>query len=169
LAVHRRHASLFVWAFAAWVLLTWTRTLEQLLFGVGVAAATAVACAPLGSAAAPWALLRPARLAGLVRLLGWSAARIVAANLSLSRRIWSPSRPLRPGMVIVGSEVGTDGAVTAVALITSLIVDNQIIDLDRERRELQYHAVWIDRPDPEANRSRINGPLEARLLPFTRP
>jgi multicomponent Na+:H+ antiporter subunit E len=56
--------------------------------------------------------------------------------------------------------------VTAVALISSLIVDNQIVDLDRSRAELQYHAVWIDSTETDANRAVINGPLEARLRPF---
>jgi len=165
--VYRRHLSLFVWALAVWVLLTWTRTLEQLLVGVAVAAGTAVACAPLGPVAAPWTQLRPDRLIAAARLVVWSAGRIVVANLSLSRRIWSPGRPLRPGMVIVGTDVGSDGALTAVALISSLIVDNQCVDLDGERCEIQYHSVWIDSPGPEANRGRINGPLDARLRRLT--
>jgi multicomponent Na+:H+ antiporter subunit E len=164
--VFPRAVALFVWAFAAWVLLTWTRTFEQLATGVVVAAVTAAVCAPLGPVAPPWALLRPARLVGAARLAGFVAVKIVRANLSLSRRIWSPSRPLRPGMVVVPTEFDSDGGLTAVALISSLIVDNQIVDLDRSRAELQYHAVWIDSTEPEANRAVINGPLEARLRPF---
>jgi multicomponent Na+:H+ antiporter subunit E len=93
----------------------------------------------------------------------------VDANLSLSRRIWSPSRPLRPGMVVVPTELRSDGGLAAVGLISSLIVDNQIVDVDRDRHELQYHAVWIDSADPEVNRRKINGPLEERLRPFTGP
>jgi multicomponent Na+:H+ antiporter subunit E len=162
-----RRSGLFLWALAVWVLLTWTRTLEQLVVGVIVAGATAVACAPLGPVAEPWALLRPDRLVAAVRLVVWTAGRVVQANLSLSRRIWSPSRPLRPGMVIVPTEARTDGALAAVGLISSLMVDNQIVDLDAARHELQYHAVWIDTPDPADNRDRINGPLETRLRPFT--
>jgi multicomponent Na+:H+ antiporter subunit E len=164
--VFRRAIALFAWAFIVWVLLTWTRTFEQVAMGVVAAAVTAAVCAPLGPVAPPWALLRPARLVGAARLLGFSAVRIVKANLSLSRRIWSPSRPLRPGMVVVPTEFRSDGGLTAVALISSLIVDNQIVDLDRPRAELQYHAVWIDSTDDDANRALINGPLEARLRPF---
>ncbi|MDQ1488879.1 MAG: multicomponent Na+:H+ antiporter subunit [Actinomycetota bacterium] len=162
----RRAVALFAWAYTVWVLLTWTRTFEQLATGVVAATLTAAVCAPLGPVAPPWALLRPARLAGAARLVGFAAVRIVKANLSLSRRIWSPSLPLRPGMVVVPTELRSDGGVTAVALISSLIVDNQIVDLDRSRAELQYHAVWIDSTEPDANRAVINGPLEARLRPF---
>ena len=39
----RRVIALFCWAYAVWVLLTWTRTAEQLLFGAGIAAVVAVA------------------------------------------------------------------------------------------------------------------------------
>ena len=85
------------------------------------------------------------------------------SNLSLSRRIWSPSRPLRPGMVIVPTEMRSDAGLTAVGLVTSLIVDNQIVDIDRKRGELQYHAVWVDTEDPDANRKKINGPVESYL------
>src|SRR5581483_11542116 len=109
------------WAFLAWLLLTWTRTAEQLLFGAGLAVLTGLVCATLGPVAPPWALLRPARLAAVVRLVAFAAVEIVRANLSLSRRIWTPGRPLRPGMVIVPTELDGDGGQTAVALITSLI------------------------------------------------
>jgi multicomponent Na+:H+ antiporter subunit E len=45
-----RLAGLFCWAFGVWVLLTWTLTAEQLLFGAVAAAVVALALAPLG----PW-------------------------------------------------------------------------------------------------------------------
>ncbi|MDP9075595.1 MAG: Na+/H+ antiporter subunit E [Actinomycetota bacterium] len=155
--------ALFAWAFLAWVLLTWTRTTEQLVVGAVVAAVVALCCAPLGDVAAPWALLRPRTLVATARLMGWAAVSIVRSNLSLSRRIWLPSRPVRPGMVIVATDMRSDGELTAVGLVTSLIVDNQIVDLDRRRHRLQYHAVALDSEDPEANRRKINGRIEAYL------
>jgi hypothetical protein len=44
-----------------------------------------------------------------------------------------------------------------------LIVDNQIVDVDRRHHELQYHAVWIASDDPCVNRQVMNGPVEALL------
>ncbi|HVW33891.1 MAG TPA: Na+/H+ antiporter subunit E [Acidimicrobiia bacterium] len=161
-----RFAAPSAWAFLTWLVLTWTRTAEQLIVGVGVALAAGVVCAPLGRLAPPWAVLRPRRLVAAARLVGFTAGQIVRANLSLARRIWLPSRPLRAGMVIVPTELRSDGGLAAVGIISSLIVDNQIVDLDRRRHELQYHAVSIEDLDPEVNRKRINGPLEARLRPF---
>jgi multicomponent Na+:H+ antiporter subunit E len=88
--------------------------------------------------------------------------RIVRANLSLARRVWLPSLPLRSGMVIVPTEFSSEGALAAVGLITSVIVDNQLVDLDVAQAELQYHGVWVS-TDPQENRKRMNGPVEARL------
>jgi multicomponent Na+:H+ antiporter subunit E len=159
----RRVIGLWAWAYLVWTVLTWTFTLEQVLCGVAAAAVVAVALAPLGEVSGPWALLRPGRLMVVLRILATAAGRSVVANLRLSRRIWAPSRPLESGMVVVPTHQRTDGGLTAVALITSLIVDDQFVDLDRARGLLQYHAVSVPSRDPvEASRV-INMPVE-RLL-----
>ena len=51
-------------------------------------------------------------------------------------------------MVIVPTTESSDGGLAAVGLITSLIVDNQIVDLDRATHRLQYHAVAVPSLDP---------------------
>jgi multicomponent Na+:H+ antiporter subunit E len=170
----RRILALWCWAYLVWVLLTWTLTVETQLFGAGIALAVAAALAPLGEVAGPWRLLTPRRLAGAILLLGSAAGRIVLANLRLSRLIWHPrlrrpDGPLRSGMVIVPTRYQSAGQLTAVGLITSLIVDNQIADLDRSRRELQYHAVEVPDGDPEQAAAGINEPVEHRLAPFAAP
>jgi len=167
----RRMAALWCWAYLVWVLLTWTLTVEMQLFGAGVALAVAAALAPLGEVAGPWQLLRPGRLAAAALLLGSAAGRIVLANLRLSRLIWHPrlrhpGGPLRSGMVIVPTRYTSAGQLTAVGLITSVIVDNQITDVDRDRHELQYHAVVVPEGGQDQARDEINGPVERRLRPF---
>lgn len=57
------------------------------------------------------------------------------------------------------SELG----LTVVGVVSSLIVDNQIVDVDRSRGRLLYHAVDVPPRDPEVARDRINGPLERHL------
>jgi multicomponent Na+:H+ antiporter subunit E len=163
----RRGLALFCVAFAVWILLSWTATLEQLIVGAVCSVLVAVVCAPLGPVAAPWSM-RPRRMLAIATTSAWAVGRIVRANLSLSRRIWTPRPPLRPGMVIVATEMESEGELTAVGLISSLIVDNQIVDVDRSRHELLYHAVWIDSGDPADNRRKINGPLEERIRAIVR-
>src|SRR6266516_2457768 len=98
-----RTVSLAMWAYATWILLTWTATAEQLLFGAGLALAVSAVLAPLGPAVGPWHALTPRRLASLLWLAIDALRRIVRANLSLARREWSPSRPLHSGMVVVAT------------------------------------------------------------------
>lgn len=153
--------ALALWAFAAWLVLTWTVDSEQLIAGAILAVCVAVALAPLGSAAGPWQLVR--HLPGLLRLVAACLVRIVRANLSLAGRIWRPSRPLASGMVVVPTETRTPAEQAATGLLTSLIVDNQIVELGE--REFQYHAVSVPAEDPAEH---INAPTERLILPLTR-
>jgi multicomponent Na+:H+ antiporter subunit E len=161
-----RLIGLWCWGYLVWALLTWTLTVEQVLLGAFIAAAVAVALAPLGEVAGPWKLLRPRALAGGVWLLLAAAGRVLLANLRLSRRIWDPRRPLASGMVITPTRERTDGGLAAVGVISSLIVDNQITDLDARAHELQYHAVAVPHGGPEDVRAQVNGPVEDLLKPF---
>ena len=162
----QRGFALAVWSYGVWLLLTWTATAEQLLFGAVLALAVGFALAPLGPVAGPWQLLHPARLLAVARLGGFAATHIVRANVGLARRIWLPSRPLRSGMVIVSTRARTDGELAATGVITSLIVDNQLVDLDRSERVLQYHAVDVPEGDPAES---INAPVERRVAKVRRP
>jgi multicomponent Na+:H+ antiporter subunit E len=161
-----RVAALWCWAYLVWVLLTWTLTVEQLLFGAVVALVVAVALAPLGEVAGPWRLLRPRALVGGAWLVIAAAGQVLLANLRLSRRIWDPRRPLASGMVITPTRERQDWGLAAVGVISSLIVDNQIVDLDARARELQYHAVAVPDGGAEQARGQINGPVEDLLKPF---
>lgn len=148
---------------ATWLLLTWTRTWSQLLFGAALSLIVAIGLSKLGNVAEPWRFLGPRRLFHALALAASSAGRIVRANLSLARRIWSPSRPLSSGMVVVPSRLRSEGGVAAVGIISSVIVDNQIVDVDRRGGHLQYHAIAVTSDEPEENRDVINGPIEDRL------
>jgi multicomponent Na+:H+ antiporter subunit E len=158
--VTRRFVALTCWAFLTWVLITWTKTTEQLGFGAGIALAISAGLLLLGRVGAPWRLLEPARLWLVVRLGVTALRRMVVANVILARRIWTPSLPIRPGMLIVPTRTRTTAGITTVGVLTSLIVDNQLVDVDIDRHELLYHAVWVDTTDPDRARDEINGPIE---------
>jgi multicomponent Na+:H+ antiporter subunit E len=162
----RRVVALAAWVFLVWGVVTWTFTLEQVVFGVAFAAAVAVALTPLGEVKGPWWFIRPRRVVAAIRLLLESSRRVLMANLRLSARIWNPRLPLASGMVIVPTQEHTDGGLTAVGLISSLIVDNQITDIDRGHGLLQYHAVSVPEGDREQARDSVNGPIERLLEPL---
>ena len=163
----RRVPPLWCWSVLIWTLLTWTATVEQVLLGLTASLLVALACAPLGSVAGPWALLRPRRIPALLALAGEVAVRLVMANWRLTRTIWS-GRRVPSGMVVVPTSARTDGELTTVGVLTSLIVNSQLVDIDRRRHELHYHVVEVEGRDSDANRHRINGPIEDRVLAVTR-
>ncbi len=162
----RRIAALTGWAYLVWLLLTWSRTLEQQLSGLGLALALGVLFAPLGPVAAPWRLLEPRRMLAVARLTLAALARIIVANLDLARRIWAPSRPLHTGMVIVPTTQRTDGGLAATGLITSLIVASQVVDVDRRHNELQYHGIDVPHGNRKHLEDDINAPIERQLNPI---
>lgn len=164
----RDYAAYATWSFGVWLLLTWTATAEQLVFGAVVAIIVAVALAPLGPVVPPWRVLSPPRLLSIVRLALGSAWQIVVANFVIARRIWAPRSRLRTGMIVVPTDARTDGEVAAVGLITSLIVDNQLVDLDRSKRELQYHAIDVPSAEAGGRYARVNGPTERRVRRIVR-
>ncbi|HKC29258.1 MAG TPA: Na+/H+ antiporter subunit E [Jatrophihabitans sp.] len=161
-----RAIAIGTWAYVVWLLITWTATAEQLIFGGTLALLCGLTLAPLGAAVAPWQLLAPRRLYWIVRLIGYAVVNIVRANVSLARRIWSPSLPIHSGMVVVWSTARTDGEIAATAVITSLIVDNQFVDLDRAKHLMQYHAVEVPDDDPAQH---INAPVEDLIARVRRP
>jgi multicomponent Na+:H+ antiporter subunit E len=161
-----RVAALSIWGYATWLLLTWTATLEMFVSGAVIAVMVAIALAPLGPVARPWAILWPPRLLATIVLTMVSAAKVVKANLLLARFIWSPRPPLTTGMVITDTTMRSEGGLAGVGVLTSLIVDNQVVDVDRERHELLYHVLQ----HPDGGRAgayeAINGPVERRIAPL---
>lgn len=163
-----RWLAAFGWAYLTWTVLSWTASVEAIVVGLVLSALAALACAPLGPLAGPWEVLSPRRAPALGRLGGHVLIRMITANIAMTRRIWTPRRPVPSGMLIVPTSARTDGEYAAVGVLTSVIVDSQLVDLDRQRSELQYHAVAVDSTDPAANRSRINEPVETRIERLTR-
>lgn len=152
---------LVCWCLLAWVLLTWTATTEVLVTGLVVSVVCAVALTPLGPVPPPWRALRPSRAVALLRLGGGLAVRMVRANLVMARRVWSRRPPPRTGMVVVPTQARGSGRVGTVGLLTSLVVDNQVVDVDLSSDTLLYHCLDV----PEGGRyAAVNGPLEQRLL-----
>ena len=121
---------------------------------------------PVGRCGGTLATPDPRRFVGVQRLITAALRRIVLANIELARRIWAPSRSLSSGMVIVPTQERTDGGLAATGLISSLIVDNQIVDINRERSELQYHAVAVPHGNRQHPEDDINAPVERLLRPI---
>lgn len=160
----KRVVALFVWCIATWVVLTWTATVEQAAFGIGVSLTVALALAPLGDVVRPWRLVSPRVLVRLARLTGYVLVEIARANVVLAWRVWHRRPPLRSGLVIAPTRMRSDAGLAAVGLLSSLIVDNQIVDVDRQAHELLYHAVAVPEGGRVSAYHDINEGLERILL-----
>lgn len=158
-------ASVFALCYFVWTLLTWTVTLENLVVGAAVSVLVTAAMLPL-LADTGTIRITPRKMARALVLGALVARNIVVANVVLARRIWSPSRPIRTGMVVVPTKVRSDAGLCAVGVITSLIVDNQIIDVDRARHTMLYHAIVV--PDADAAYDEVNGPVDRRIADMER-
>lgn len=161
----RRYLALACWCYLVWTLLTWTLTAEQIAFGIGFSVVVAVILAPLGEVTPPWRLLDPRVMFRCIRLVVVMLTEIVRANVLLAWLVCHRRPPIRSGMIIVPTKLRTDGGLAATGLLTSLVVDNQIVDVDRNRHELLYHAVLV--PDPSRSAyEQVNGPIERQLQPL---
>jgi multicomponent Na+:H+ antiporter subunit E len=164
----RRVFALFVWCLATWIVLTWTATIEQAAFGVGISLAVAVSLAPFGDVIGPWRLLSPRVLIRIGRLTGFVLVQIAKANVTLAWRVWQRRPPLRTGLVVTPTRMRSDAGIAAVGLLSSLIVDNQIVDVERNRHELLYHAVTVPEGGRVSAYHDINAGLESILLGVVR-
>ncbi len=160
----KRVAALFVWCLATWIVLTWTATIEQAAFGVGISLVVAVALAPLGNVVRPWCLLSPRVLWRMGRLTIFVLVQIARANVSLAWRVWHRRPALESGLVVTPTRMRSDAGLAAVGLLSSLIVDNQIVDVDRGSHELLYHAVTVPEGGRVSAYHDINEGLETILL-----
>lgn len=68
-------------------------------------------------------------------------------------------------MIIVPTKATSDGELAAIGVLTSLVVDNQLVDLDRSEHVLQYHAMAVPKGSP---RDTVNGPIENRVIAVAR-
>lgn len=159
---------LFAWCFLVWLLLSWTATAEQLLTGAAISVAAAVALSPLGPVRGPWHVLRPRVLWPLLRLAGTVARGVVTANVRLAAHIWAPHPSPPSGMVVARTAATSDTQLAATGLLSSLVVDNQLVDVAAAGHELQYHAVTVPGTTPDTVRERVNGPIEDRMPPAGR-
>jgi multicomponent Na+:H+ antiporter subunit E len=155
-------AGLLGWCFLGWVLLTWTATVEVFATGALVALGCALLLAPLGGLPGPWHLLAPRRLGARARLLVLLVTAVARANLHLARRIWSPRLAPRSGMIVLPTRMRGESQVAAVGVLTSLVVDNQLVDVDLATHRLLYHCIEV--PADQEGREAVNGAVERRLL-----
>ncbi|HZF77652.1 MAG TPA: Na+/H+ antiporter subunit E [Acetobacteraceae bacterium] len=139
-----------------WLVLAPAPTMGQVLIGVALALALPVATRGF------WpGRVRVRRPLAALRLLGVVLADIVTANLLVARQVLGPPETLRPGFVEVPLDIADPFVATLLGSIVSLTPGTVSVDIDREHRVLQVHALHVE--DAAAAVTQIKTRYEAPL------
>jgi multicomponent K+:H+ antiporter subunit E len=139
-----------------WLVLAPAPTTGQAMIGLALAVAL-----PLATRGFWPGDVRVRRPVAALRLLGMLIADIIAANLLVARQVLGPPESLRPAFLEVPLDIADPFVATLLGSIVSLTPGTVSVDIDRERRVLQVHALHVD--DAAAAAAQIKSRYEARL------
>jgi multicomponent Na+:H+ antiporter subunit E len=162
----RRRALAFAICLAAWVLLTGSLDLQELVAGVLVSLGV-VAVSPARLHLLDGIVLSAAAPVSVLRYLGAFVMALVRANLDVARRVLSPSLPIRPAVVEIST--GLESGLGRLILANSITLTPGTLTVEVDGERLLVH--WIDCPpgtDPEAAARTIAGGFERHLRGFLR-
>jgi multicomponent Na+:H+ antiporter subunit E len=158
-----RRVTMFVFAFAVWLLLSWVPDLQHVITGVPVAALVAWLAGDF-FVLEPRSLVHPSRhLRFFLQYLPVFIWECLKANLDVAWRVIHPRRPIRPGIVKIRTSLTSDAALTFLANSITLTPGTMAVDVDKEAGLLYVH--WIDvRSDDVEEATRIIASRFERLL-----
>jgi multicomponent Na+:H+ antiporter subunit E len=156
----------FFFSLIFWLLLVGRLDGQELVAGLLVSAAAAALAVGRAPILAGFRLSPTAPLAFVSYLYALLVA-LVRANVDMARRVLSPSLPIRPAMVRVGTSLRSD--LGRLVLANSITLTPGTLSVDIEDDTLLVH--WIDCPPgsdiAEATRA-IAGGFERHLRGFLR-
>jgi multicomponent Na+:H+ antiporter subunit E len=135
-------ATTFTACAVLWLLLTGSFAPVDLLWGLTVCTGVTALTYRLVAFGAPRWMRRP-RKWGAFLALGWEFTKqIIVQNFTLSRRVFSPQLPIRPGIVAVPFNIRRDVPLTILISLVTLTPDTVVLDVDQAKGILYIH--WID-------------------------
>lgn len=159
----RSRIAMFLVALAAWILLSWSVTLQHLVVGVVVSLIVAVSVGDL-FVSRPHMMTHPLRWLNLVfvyaPLLAWEC---VKANFDVAYRVLNPGLPVKPGIVRIKTSLRSDTGLTFLANSITLTPGTMTVDVDAEKGILYIHWINVSSDDPAERASRIAGRFEPVL------
>jgi len=159
----RSRIAMFLVALAAWILLSWSVSLQHLVVGVVVSLIVAVSVGDL-FVTRPHMMTHPLRWLNLVfvyaPLLAWEC---VKANFDVAYRVLNPGLPVKPGIVRIKTSLRSDTGLTFLANSITLTPGTMTVDVDAEKGILYIHWINVSSDDPAERASRIAGRFEPVL------
>jgi multicomponent Na+:H+ antiporter subunit E len=102
----------------------------------------------------------------LLRLIGYFLYELVLSSLNVAWDTITPWHLSCPGIVAIPLDVRTDAEILMLANLVSLTPGTLSLEISEDRRTLYVHFMFVR--DPDAERARIKGGIERRLLEMTR-
>lgn len=91
---------------------------------------------------------------------------LIVANLKVAFDIITPKDYMKPGIVAVPLDAGTDMEITLLANLITLTPGTLSLDVSKDKKVLYIHTLYLD--DIENFRSEIKNGMEKRLLEVLR-
>jgi len=159
----RIRVTLFLLAFAAWVLLTWSVHLQNICVGLIVAVFVSFMTADLFAPRQQnrCQIFRYLWFLYYIPIFLWECLK---ANFDGAYRVIHPDVPLNPGIVKVKTALRSDTAITFLANTLSLKPGTMTVDVDKEKGCLYVHWVDVKTQDVDAATEIIVSKFEKILM-----
>jgi multicomponent Na+:H+ antiporter subunit E len=147
-----------------WLLLTGSFAPVDLLWGVAVCTGVAMLTYRFTAFGAPRWMQRPRGWLAFVRLLIEFVRQIIVQNVTLSRRVFAPNMPIKPGIVAVPYNIQGDVPLTILSSLMTLTPDTVVVDIDQKKRMMYIHWIDVQSTDPQEMHKLLVHDLEHKVI-----
>ncbi|NPA96765.1 MAG: Na+/H+ antiporter subunit E [Crenarchaeota archaeon] len=155
-----RAIPLAILVFIVYIIYTGSATIYDIVTGIIAAALSSLLMANI-TIEKPGKALNPVRWGwGIAYAIYYFFVAEVKAHLDVTKRILSPSMPIRPGIVRVPYRVESDYAITAVANSITNTPGTVVVDIDPQKRLFYVHWIDVASLEPEECRKQISEDFE---------
>lgn len=147
-----------------WLLLTGSFAPVDLLWGIAVCTGVAALTYRFTAFGAPRWMRRRAGWWAFLKLMGEFIRQIIAQNISLSRRVFSSTMPINPGIVAVPYHIRGDIPLTILSSLMTLTPDTVVVDIDQQKQLFYIHWIDVQTTDPDEMHKLLVYDLEHQLM-----
>jgi multicomponent Na+:H+ antiporter subunit E len=113
---------------------------------------------------APRWMQRPRGWLAFASLLVEFVRQIIVQNVTLSRRVFSPTMAIKPGIVAVPYTIRGDVPLTILSSLMTLTPDTVVIDVDQQKQMMYIHWIDVQTTDPEQMHALLVHDLEHKVI-----
>ncbi len=141
----------------AWIAITGSTTLGNLLLGLALGYATLWLTRPFYGETRYF--IRSGRF---IKLVGMFVYDLVASSIRVAAAVLSPKPVAQPGIITVPLDADSEMEILLTSNLISLTPGTLTMDAAEDRSHLIVHAMFVD--DPEALRTELKTTVERRVL-----